>query len=254
MARTILGNNLTISVPNDFSTIVEAVQAVYEDYDLAGQYGVQIEADDGSYDEEIEAVSYPVGFGPESYFRLVGNATNPENCVLNCSTGTPISIEKHGYLEFGGFQFEGAGWNIALYNGGYGKIIERCIFGSSTKPADTHAYVFLNSSLDLDAPVDIGGTAKYAFRMQGNSNLSADGQTINVTTSNLNMWQAFIECGRCSTANFKSGTIGGSGFASVIGPRWKSDGNSIIKVWGANPDTFFPGNANGTKTLGGECG
>ena len=258
MARTLLTGHLTLTVAQsgtpDFSTIQDAINSVYCDYDFGGKYWAKITIADGTYEENVEAQFIPTGFGKGSWLRLVGNVTTPGNVIIKPAADNALTSAFWAPLQFEGLHLEGGTTGavrsgLAVWDGGIAQMTGKCSFG----PSQFQIYGFRQANIQIDSDYEITGGGNWHMRLLGNSeHTMAQGKVITITNPDLNFANEFIQLDRASASNFR-GTFAGNN-ATVTGKRWESIGNSFIKTWGANPDTLFPGNENGTKTFGGECG
>ena|SRR3990167_6138656 len=261
MARTILTDHLTLNVTkqgNDttgdgslsspFLTIQHAIKVVYETLDVGGEYWVKIQVGDGTWAENIK-VAYPLpGAGEGSYLRISGNVTTPANCFLKPTSNECVKVYYWANVEIEGFRFEAPTRGIYAYDGGIAEIVGKCEFG----PCANHIYAAMGGEVKLHVPYDVAGGAANHFICNGAH--IALSSAVNIAQPNLSFSNAFIQADRGADINLRTSSFTGQ-TASVTGKRWASDGNAIIRMSaGVNPDTHIPGNANGTKTFGGEAG
>lgn len=108
---------------------------------------------------------------------------------------------------------------------------------------------FYESKLELNSASTIGGAPGLSFIsvQYGSTAIFTGAITFNV---NVAYPLSFVFAKNCGIAEFSNATIVLNG-KTVTGTRWLSDSNAIVISATGVPNTYFPGNANGSATNGG---
>ena len=149
-----IDQDVTINVApsgGDFTTLTEAL-AYVSNYKLTTSGSLTIQVADGTYDESN--LSLP-NLGKR--YTLIGNSTNPENCVLSINT------------PYGGFKSEGADCEIK------GFTIRNLLPAGRAVEAYSGGFIVLeNVTIGMGSLCDLGiiAASSAAIRLSGKINIS----------------------------------------------------------------------------------
>lgn len=126
------------------------------------------------------------------------------------------------------------------------------VFGASPGGAGGGAQVVIMDSgaLEVDANYGISGSAGIHMWCHHNGTLRIPAAvTISITANIAFVWFTIAQTG--GVADFTNATISLGAF-TVTGKRWEADNLGLVVSNTGAPNTFFPGNANGTTSGGGQ--
>lgn len=261
MSRTILAAPLTLYVSptgNDanngtfgspFLTIQHAINVLYTKYDLATQ-NVTVQLADGTY--TAGAALFGAIPGQQSYQDLIiqGNLGTPTNVIITGTNIVGVYAEGGGAVTVQGVYFNAitgsgaTGIAIGAGPGGQVTIGPNVVFGGCTV-----AHISSGGGRVL-----IG--ANYTVSSAANYHLATDGGRIEVqpgggftgtVTGGPNFSSQFAFATNLGLIEMASFSYSGA----ATGQRYTAQANSAINTFGGGA-SFFPGNAAGAVSTGGQ--
>lgn len=237
------GDGMSITRP--FKTINHAVQWIYANVDSVAQ-DVLVQVADATYTDGFFA-SQPMPGG--GYISVTGNATTPDNCVLQTTTDA-IDSTDGAKLEISGFNITtstGSTNALAASSGARIDVVGKMDFGSVTGAhmlAQTGGRIFFGSNYTISG----GANAHYQAQNGGLIQISGSGLTATLTGTPAfaNGFAVGQELGDISVGHSALTFSGGA-----TGARYSAILNGVINTSGGGA-TFFPGNSGGTTATGGQ--
>lgn len=241
------GNDSNDGLTNDadgaFLTIQHGINVIAGlDIDI---YDVTLQiADDNNINEALTLRS-PVGSGT---FTIQGNSGTPSNVVINASSGDCFSAtSQNGRFIIKDLKMTtsvGSALNVIESN----IDINNVDFGTV---AGAHVFALAGSVVRAVGNYAVSGNATYHISGQQNGVFDAHSRTITYSNNPAFSTQNFrADSGSCLVLYSMTFTNGGT----VTGQRYRAAMNALIATAGVSPDTYLPGNSNGTTVTGGQCG
>jgi hypothetical protein len=111
-----------------------------------------------------------------------------------------------------------------------------------------HMSVLQGGQIFASGNYTVSGGATAHIDCQGVSYVSIYGLTITLSGTPA-FSNCFLNAVKTCTLGYGSNTFSGS----ATGKRFNVDRNAVIDIIGATPNTYVPGNSNGTTSNGGLC-
>lgn len=244
------GNDSNTGLVNNaagaFLTITHAVATVQRNLDIAGQ-NVTIQVGNGTYAESVDFSTPVVGASCSGQLQIIGDTTTPSNVIVS---GTAFGFRTLGpgpdWLVRGFRIVTSAGPALYAHAGGWMRFsnIETGTCG------DANGILFQadhQGILEMQGNASVTANAGYVlFANSGAYILGASGAMTLVGTPTISNYFVYASDG--SRVRWVGPTFSGS----ATGTRFYSDLNSVIVCSSGVPNTFWPGNANGTTATGGQ--
>lgn len=231
------------TVGNPWRTFQHAVDTAALTLDFGGNT-VNIQAANGTYAESVFVSSW-VGGGT---LLLLGDPVTPSNVVINSPTHCIFSVARNDLQVSGIKLIAGGGFAGALFATAQTSITVagKIEFGTSS---GVHFWsesgVFIINS---DYLISGGATYHYLIEQSGASLSFNSGFTVTLTgTPAFGVFAFANNLGEIANSN------GGTYSGSATGQRYLANMNSVIWTNTGNIN-FFPGNAPGNTTNGGQFG
>ena len=224
-----------------FETIDRALGVVLE-LDLAG-HDVTIQLAAGSY----APFSLSERFTGAGMVTIVGDEAVPTNCDI--SGGAQLVSVTHGaMLSIAGLHVHGSSGNgVFVASGGQLYVSGNCDFGDAANAVllcqGAGAY------LSVEAHCSISGSAKYLLRALHQGHISTVNRTLTFDGAQ-DYSSATTEAGYLGYIYAPNTSFAGDA-ASVTGKRYNASVNGAFFTGGGGA-SFFPGDAAGTATTGGQ--
>lgn len=226
---------------NAFLTLQKAINTCLS-IDLRG-FSVTISVADGTYTGGVNVPRRFVG----GNVSLQGNTTTPANCIIS-TTGADCISGDGAKLDVGGFKLTTttSGNGISAKNNSNINIAGKMEFG-----AVASGYVHMRA----DGGSEITGSASYAISGGAAAHINANATSsiiLGPPTVTLTGTPAFASAFVIASAGvigFDPATTTFSG--SATGKRYDAQANAVIQTQGAGA-SYFPGNASGTASTGGQ--
>jgi hypothetical protein len=228
------------------ATPQRAWNMIMEELDTGGQ-AVTVQLADGTYPgfncsgAPVGQVGWQVTFTGDP-LNIVGVVINGLNmAAVGCSIGGVVFIENMR-LQSGG---TGAGAGCGIYSTTGGLLAFQNIdFDTCSQchimAADGEVSA-QGDAYSISGPAPIHCASNFA----GSLDLAGCTVTINsIPTFSV----AYIQVSWCGVANLSGSTFVGQ----ANGARYQVSLNGVLSVGGQNPNTWLPGNANGTSSTGGQ--
>lgn len=245
-----VNDGLTPASP--FATPQAAWNAVMERYDLGGQ-PITVNVANGTYGA-LSAIGLPIG-SLGAGVTFIGNTADPANVIWAGTNGPAVAAGLGAILALEGIRLQ-AGGTIGDYRAapcgitgiaGAAVSFDKIDFGPCAfahMQAATGANV---SAIGTNASYTVsGGATFHTYPWAGGIVTTAD------ATLTFNILAAFSGAFAAASQGGSLSMWGMSFGGSATGPRYSITGNAVLNINGANPDTYLPGNAAGTKATGGE--
>lgn len=223
-----------------FLTIQFAISKV-EQLDLNG-FTVTIQVGNGIYNENVLAQKPWVS----GLVTLQGNTTTPASCTINGGGGVAIMAKNYTVLTVRGFKVQSSGqYGLQALAGGVIYATGKMEMGACSIAALGADGVA--SLVEMQTPWDCTGAGSFHMLALHGGQLVTSNCAITFTGS-LNFPAAFCGAARIGLVNAMSMTFTGG---TITGPRYDVAGNSLLFTNGGGA-SYFPGNAVGTATTGGQ--
>ena len=240
------GNPGTSAAP--FLTLQHAINVLWNTYDLDGYTGA-IKVADGTYTAGADFLGVPLG--APGAITITGDTSLPDNCVINVTNGSCFVAFAGANVVVQGFKLQatgtGIGQGVGLYTSGPSVITYNNIdFGAC---AIAHKLSFgagLISSISASFTVS-GSSGTHAEASEGGNIVDASPSVVIVGAPAFATAFAVAYDG---CVNMGGATFSGS-VSSVTGTRYIAIQNGVIITNGGGAN-FFPGNAAGSNTGGGQ--
>ena len=246
------GNDANTGLVNNaggaFLTIQRAVNFVANNIDLAGcNVAIQI-GTTGTWTEAVIVQGPFVGGGPYVFVNISGPGSANLNWTTPGGNGFPITASSGAVIVVSNVRFLNNNCHVMSQFGGL-----LCI-GVGVDFGPTGGYhIFANSGGLISGHLMTSG---YTISGGGLSHMEVESagmiQIAGVTVALVgtpNFTQAFANAQRGGFIGYNSNTFSGG----ATGQRWAASGNAVLFCNNASPNTYFPGNANGAVSLGGQC-
>lgn len=230
-----------------FRTIQHAVDTIHSQVDCAG-FSPTVQCADGTYSAGATLLDRVMG---NVEILLRGNLTTPANCVVSVGNGETCFFAKDdGVFDLDGFTIQGGTGATGIHSGQFGICDVGANMRFGAMAAGTHLQVGQTGSMNILGNYSIVGNAASHISVEHNGGIDMTGGTAVKIPSAL-AFTTFIQ--GVFSADIKAGGVGytGAGVAGTTGQRWALSGGSAMQTNGVDPDTIFPGNANGVQTLAG---
>jgi hypothetical protein len=201
--KNLIDTNLTINVPSDFSSIIDALNYL-DQYRIHRTAMVTIQVADGSYNSDEIDVRHDDG----ELITLQGNTSTPANCTITFNSGhNGITANRNSSLRnIKGFKLVGPGTKtttgIRSYYGGV-LVFQSMVLDNWDKAID----VFANGDLRLNNPTTITNV-NYGLRTDHSGVITAPSVSISSVATQGVLAQ------RNSYVYINGGTIDGGGSAT----------------------------------------
>lgn len=235
-------NGLTIGAP--FLTIQHAWNVLVGNYNLNG-FTATIQLADGTYGAGLVASTMPGGVTSVTAITINGNSGTPANVIINAS-GSGACLEAIGPCGFVAqnmkLQSAANGNLLAANNSGFIQF-QNIVFGATT--ANHIATAYAGSVIAIGNYSIVGGAASH-WSATGGGTITVQNNTLTITGTPAFSF-AFAAGGTTGSITVTGETFSGA----ATGIRYVVDGNAVIYTNGSGA-TYFPGNAGGTTSHGGQ--
>lgn len=212
---------------------------------------VTLKIADGTYTENSLTITSPVSSRYASSYIIEGNTTTYSNVVIN-SPGAAYSNAASGlfFLETN-CQVKGvkvtAGYRGFTAQGACHVQLNGVEFGAC---GVEHVFSSCGSIIELlGANVISGSAVNHLSANNGGEIWGWLGSTTLVGTPDFSGWAFALAY---SHGRMSFGTWGDYNFyGAATGPRFDVDSNSVVNLFGASGNSYFPGSTNGTTQRGG---
>jgi hypothetical protein len=234
-----------------FKTIGKAL-ATMSKYNLGG-WDFNIYVADGTYNVP-SPIMCPLPNGSGNV-RVQGNATNPQNVVIQSASGSVIKIVQGGVYYWTGFKFIGNGTPIVGDNGSCMSVaigtcaITNCHFGAAQNyhlEAGSAGWIYLGPSGTLTVVGNCAGA--HMFAVWGGKIVASIPALPTLAVPGAVSVGTWAVAADASVINISYQSISG---AAVTGAKYFAKGNGIIDTQGAGV-SYLPGNAAGNLASGGQ--
>ncbi len=206
-------------------------------------YNVTIQVGAGTYTGGVIVNGPWIGAGTVT---LVGDVTTPSNVVISTTSADAIKLQNGASLSIGGFKLQTttSGCGILSTSGATASVVGKMEYGvcvtAHLRADGSGTNIIVTSAYAISG----GSNAHYSAQMSANITASGVG-TITVSgTPNFNY--GFVYGEFCYVRAF-----GNTYSGSATGLRYNINANGVIQTAGAG-ESYFPGNATGTKSSGGQ--
>ena len=221
-----------------FLTIQKAIDVVYGTLDLGG-FNVNINVAAGTY-ASFGIGSPQVGSGNVT---VIGDTATPANVLIN-SSGSCVVANNYAVLSVQGLKFvSSAGNGLVAFTGATVNVTGKVEFGACAV-----AHMSANTQGTITGFVNyiISGAATYHY--QANIKGTIRFQVATVTMSGTLAFTTFAQADDLSLIYANANTYTGG---TVTGKRYEV--NSLSEIYtGGGGASYFPGNAAGTNSTGGQ--
>jgi hypothetical protein len=240
------GNDSNTGLVNNsggaFLTIQKAID-VASNIDNSG-YEITIQVADGTYSSGTITLKSFVGSGGIS---IVGNTTTPSNCYIDNSATAGnhcfYAASVIGVWSVSGFKLKPGSSGTALY--ALGSPTRLNFAAIDFAAANRHIFSWMGALIAGLGNYSISGSATYHAYVGYSAILTANGVT--VTLSGTPAFTAFVNAVYLGTVSLGANTYNGS----ATGTRYLASMNGAISTNSAGA-TYFPGNASGSTSTGGQ--
>jgi hypothetical protein len=230
-------NGLANTAGGAFLTIQKAINTIAA-LDIS-TYDVTIQVGDGTYTGTATVNGPWVGSGTVT---LSGNLTTPSNVLLN-SAGSCIVVQSGGRLTVQGMRLQAAGGCLVATTNGFINMLTKIEFGTTSF---AHVYVSMGGNIASTSNYSIVGGAPVHMQAESGGDIQFILMTVTLTGT-PNFAAAFAVGGRAGIVESYMQTFSGS----ATGARYSAAQNSVIFTNGGGAN-YFPGNAAGSTTTGGQ--
>lgn len=240
-------NGLANTAGGAFLTISHAVVIITRTIDAAGQ-PITIQVGNGTYNESVDFSTPMVGAACSNQLIVRGDPTTPTNVILNGGTyGFRVVGPGPDWLIDGFKITTSSGPGIWGHANGWIRV-GKVNFGSCGGVNGVQIQADQRGSVELQDDYTISaGAGFHALVNSGGYLLDANGVCTLVGTPAFSNYFVYASGGS------KVGWTGGTFSGGATGNRFLSQLNSVIESGNSSPNTFFPGNVNGTTATGGQC-
>lgn len=233
-------NGLANTSGGAFLTIQKAIDTV-AGLDIS-TYNVTIQVADGTYTTAMLINGAWVGSGTVT---ILGNTTTPANVILNTTSSDLLQCINGGRITISGAELKTTTSGNCLHAISAGAITlgSALRFGAC---ATYHMWAELNGVISSNVSYSIVGAAGVHYASITNGVIKVSGGTVTVTGTPA-FSAAFAYVTRASLLEVIGTTFSGS----ATGTRYIVSENSVVFVNAAGA-TYFPGNAAGSTSGGGQ--
>jgi hypothetical protein len=235
-------NGLANTSGGAFLTIQKAVDTISGLIDM-GPYQVTVQVGNGTYTGQVILKNWLGGLRP----IIQGDTTTPSNVILSTS-GHCVSSDGSMAWTIQGFRLTASSGGCIHTSNAGAAYFGACDMHTTT---DVQLWAKSASTLSCISNYNITGNSGVGIHMA-----AADGGVFYNTAATITIPSA-IACGTCfalaarNGTLYNTGTITGAGVAGSTGPRYLCNLNGVAYVGGAGAN-YFPGNAAGSTTTGGQ--
>jgi hypothetical protein len=221
-------------------------------YNLGG-WDFNIYVADGTY-HVPSPIQCPLPNGSGNV-RVIGNATSPQNVIVQSASGSVIKIVQGGVYYWTGFKFIGNGTPIVGDNGSCMSVaigtcaMTDCHFGAAQSyhiEAGSAGWIYLGPSGTLTVAGNCAGA--HMFAVWGGKIVASIPALPNLNVAvavSVGTWAIAVDN---SVVNIKYQTLAG---AAVTAAKYYAAGNGVIDSQGSGV-SYLPGNAPGNLATGGQ--
>lgn len=241
-------NNTGLASNTAFATIQAAINALYQNYDMAG-FQATIQLADGTYTAPngTSVAVFPGALLGVGQVILQGNISSPGNVIISASnadcivTGSGVRLFCQGFTvnATGAPPVTGAGFRITP--GAVVQINQALVFGPCGG-----GHTLVEGHLALVGNYTVEGNAPYHYGVTEAGSVDIVNATVTVIgTPAFSLAFAYATLG--GILNFSSVNYSGA----ATGPFFSVQANGVINT-GGRGTSYFPGNAAGTTGSGGQ--
>lgn len=237
-------NGLVIGTP--FQHIQKAITTIESSIDLAG-FNCTVQVADGTYAEALTVGLY-VGRGHQGHtgpILIQGNSGNHSAVIIAPTSGNCVTGSETGGLEwiFKNVKFLPTSGSCVVSDASAWVVMDGVVFGAAT--GNLHVQAENGGIAEFVSNYDIvGGAAVHIYSVTGGKILYTGGQTVTITGTPA--FSSFF-AGADTLGLISASSITYSG--STTGARWNTANRGTLSIGGANPNTYFPGNSNGSASI-----
>ena len=230
-----------------FKTIQGGINNIANKYAVAS---VTVNIADGTY---VAANVPPSAIG---FWDFIGDNTNPSNVLLSASSssvnyGYGFTLSDGVFARVSGMKF--ASYYSNLFVQSAYLLANKCVFTGPT--GGDYCITASHGQIQVGGACTYSGNSLGIFLSNGTGKISIGYQLVDQPWLNCTMTlsgtPAFsIGCAVANTSGFLGLQSGSAVTGSATGPRYWSNANALIDVFGAG-SSAFPGNSSGSTSQGG---
>lgn len=247
VATTGNDSNTGLTIGSPFLTIQHAWDVLERTYDLRAQYTATIHIADGTYTAGLTANGPITGaVGPSSVI-FSGNTGTPANVIVAMASGDNFTAQYNAAFSVTGMKLtnsaSGNGLHV-LYGGQINFSLLN--FGAMTGGQHINAQAGGGSIVATGNYTISGGAAAHLNVSSTGCYVDVTGVTVTISGTPA-FSAAFADCAYPGMVNSSGVTWTGS----ATGVRYNAIANGVVNTQGSGA-TYFPGNASGTTSTGGQ--